>query len=394
MSDRIQKIVAQLPDLKSVTTVWDTAESRLAEGDAAFVADLGIALANKYGSRATEVWQYRSVFDRLLRLLTTAPGRGHIEQALRLLSAGGSGSGSASGAGAGAGAAKRKPARYAASLLAAGQAPENLTAVFAGGSSRARASEELRMCLVHELVLRGVALGDFPEIERWATSPHWSHHPLAWLPLELSALEEAPPLPSYTVSGSSYSMPYGPQDGPGATLSKAAHIPSATASTTEAFSEAATAAVANWAEESNGRSEAVTYELAEPFEAGALPDLLVSLDLECLRGVGPRKRLALASCPPDDAWRILFAAASTGGAYNNGEYGAYGRLAAWRSVAALSGAPTEATPAEVERSAQACDWHSFGAATKWFEGVAWDIGLVSVAPNARRLAILVATDTD
>ncbi|MEV0265437.1 DUF6183 family protein [Streptomyces sp. NPDC050617] len=390
MSDRIQKIVARLPDLKNVTEVWNTAESRLAEGDAAFVADLGIALANRYGSRAAEVWQYGSVFDRLLRLLTTTPGQGHVEQALRLLSA----AGARPASGSGSGSAKRKPARYAASLLAAGQAPENLTVVFAGGSSRAGASEELRSCLVHELVLRGVALGDLPEIERWATSPHWRHHPLAWLPLELSALEEAPPLPSYTVGGSSYSMPYGPQDGPGATLSNATRVPPATETTTEAFSEAAAAAVANWAEESNGRSETRTYDLAESVEAGSLPDLLVSLDLECLRGVGPRKRLALAACHPENAWHILFAAASTGGAYNNGEYGAYGRLAAWRSVAALSGAPAEAAPDEVERSAQACDWYSFGAATKWFEGVAWDVGLASVAPGARCLTVLAATDTD
>ncbi|MFF3934357.1 DUF6183 family protein [Streptomyces hirsutus] len=28
------------------------------------------------------------------------------------------------------------------------------------------------------------------------------------------------------------------------------------------------------------------------------------------------------------------------------------------------------------------------------EGVAWDMGLVSVAPGARRLAVLAATDTD
>lgn len=370
----------QLPDLKSVTKVWDTAERSLTKGDAAFVADLGIALANRYGSSAAEVWQYRSVFDHLLRLLATTPGQEHVEQALRLVSV--------------AEPTKRKLARYAASLLAAGQTPENLTAVFAGGSSRAGASEELRMCLVHELVLRGVTVGEMPEIEGWATSPHWRHHPLAWLPLELSAIEETPPLPSYSVGGSSYSMPYGSQDGPGVPLGDVTHVPWATETTAAAFSEAAAAAVVNWAEESNGRSESGTYDLAEPVEAGGLPDLLLTLGLECLNGVGPRKRLALSSCRPEHAWRMLFAAASAGGAYNNGEYGAYGRLAAWRSLAALSGEFLEAPLGEVERNALACDWYSFGAATKWFERVAWDIGLVSVAPGARRLAVLAATDTD
>ncbi|MFJ8545948.1 DUF6183 family protein [Streptomyces sp. NPDC093586] len=380
MSDRIQEIVTRLPDLKKVTEVWDTAERRLAQGDAEFVADLGIALADRYGSSAAQIWQYRSVFDRLLRLLTMAPGPEHVEQAVRLVAAASPG--------------HRKLARYAASLLAESRTPHELTFVFAGGSSRAAASEELRFCLVHELVLRGVTIAESPAIEAWATSPHWRHHPLAWLPLKLSAIEDAPLLPSYSVDGGSFSMPYGPQDGPGVTLGSVTHLPQVADTTTEEFSEAAAAAVANWAEESNGRSETGTYDLAEPVETERIPDLLATLELKCLNGVGPRKRLALSSCRAEHAWRMLFAAASTGGAYNNGEYGAYGRLAAWRSVAALSGTSTAVPFSEVERNAQACDWYSFDAATKWFERVAWDIGLVSVAPGARRMAVLAATDTD
>ncbi|MFF8545041.1 DUF6183 family protein [Streptomyces werraensis] len=265
---------------------------------------------------------------------------------------------------------------------------------FTGGSSRAAASEELRACLLQELVLRGVTVAESPAIEAWATSSHWGYHPLAWLPLELSVIEETPPLPSYSVGGASYSIPYGPQDGPGVALGSVTPLPQVTETTTEEFSQAATAAVANWAEESNGRSEAGMYELAEPVEAEILPGLLAALGLECLSGVGPRTPFALSACRPEHAWRMLFAAASTGGAYNNGVYGAYGRLAAWRSLAALSGASTAAPVGEVERNIQECDWYSFGAATKWFERVAWDIGLVSVTPRARRIAVLAATDTD
>ncbi|MYT69755.1 MULTISPECIES: DUF6183 family protein [unclassified Streptomyces] len=380
MSDRIQKIVMRLPDLKSVTEVWDTAERRLDQGDVAFVADLGIALASRYGSSAAQVWQYRSVFDRLLRLLTTASGQEHVEQALRLVSAASPGN--------------RKLLRYAASLLADGQTPKDLAITFTGGSSHAAASDELRACLVHELVLRDVTIAELPAIEAWATSPHWQHHPLAWLPLELSVIEDAPPLPSYSVGGASYAMPYGPQDGPDVALGSVTPLPKVTEATTEKFREAATAALVNWAEESNGRNEAGTYQLAEPVGAASLPGLLAALRLECLSGVGPRRRLALSACRPEHAWRILFAAASTGGAYNNGVYGAYGRLAAWRSLAALSGAFLTAPVGEVERNIQECDWYNFEAATKWFEGVAWDIGLVSVAAGARRIAVLAATDTD
>ncbi|MFE0403860.1 DUF6183 family protein [Streptomyces nigra] len=49
--------------------------------------------------------------------------------------------------------------------------------------------------------------------------------------------------------------------------------------------------------------------------------------------------------------------------------------------------------ADGRRKGHECDC-SFGAATEWFEGGAWDIGLVSVAPGARRIAVLAATDTD
>ncbi|WP_250403766.1 DUF6183 family protein [Streptomyces cellostaticus] len=63
--------------------------------------------------------------------------------------------------------------------------------------------------------------------------------------------------------------------------------------------------MANWAEESNGRGEAGTYELAEPVEAEVLPGLLAALGLESLGGVGPPNTPAESEQPPDarQAWR-------------------------------------------------------------------------------------------
>jgi hypothetical protein len=103
--DQMHKIVKELPDLEDVTRVWAVADGRVAQGDAAFVADLGIALAKTYGTRE-QMWQYRSVFDHLLRLLTTTSGPENASQALRLVS-------SAAGT-------SRELDRYAASLLASG----------------------------------------------------------------------------------------------------------------------------------------------------------------------------------------------------------------------------------------------------------------------------------
>ncbi|WP_024761463.1 DUF6183 family protein [Streptomyces exfoliatus] len=375
MADRIQKIVTELPGLKSVTGVWKVADRRLAQGDAAFIADLGIALAGAYGSEPRPIRQYGSVFDHLLRLLATNPGPGNVGQALRLVSS--------------TGAAHRKLDRYTASLLASGHPAEELAAAFTG-----HASEELRGCLVHELVLRGVVVTETPGIAGWATSPHWKHHPLGWLPLALSDVEGQPDLPSYSTRGSSHSMPYGPPENGRVAAERAAYVPPVEETTTPAVAKGISSAVANWAEESNGRIEARVFGLAAPLDAESVPSALLAPGLQCLKGAGKKTAFSVVACPPDQAWRVLFAAASSGGAYNSGARGAYGRLAAWQSLACLAGAKEGVSAEEVEARVRECAWYGFYADTKWFERVAWDVGLASVSPEGRRLAVLAATDTD
>ena len=382
MVDQVEQILATLPELTNLSGVWEMLDRRSAAGDAAFLAELGIALDERYGSTADQVRQYRSVFDHLLRLLTITPGQKNIEQALRLVSAAGSGG--------------RRRDRYVASLLASAHPPKDLAVVFAGGGARGDALEELRACLVHEMVLRGVAVTKARRIAPWASSSHWRHHPLGWLPLSPSGMEQAPAMPHYSVRGSSCSLPFGPSEGHDLPLDPAftARVPAARETTTPSMASAMAVAVANWADESNGRIEARVFDLAEPVDAQVFPDMLAAVGLECLSGLSRRSRFSIFSCPPAQPWRVLFAAASTGGAYNQGCYGAYGRLAAWRSLAGISGAAEGASPAEVERQVQDCDWFRFDADTDWFEQVAWDIGLAAVRPGHQRLAVLAATDTD
>lgn len=374
--------MADLPGQHETNSVWQLAERRIAVGDADFVARLGIAVAEKGAAAGDHVWQYRSVLDHALRTLTLAPGRENVEQALRLIPA--------------AWPDDRRRVRYAASMLAAGQSPADLAVAFAGGASSGGASEELRACLVHEIVLRGAAITETPAIARWAGSAHWQHHPLAWLPLELSGLEVARTLPSYHSRGGSYTAPYGPSgtDAEPVGRARCAPVPAARDVTTPPGIAAIAAAVANWAEESNGKIEAKAFDLAGPVQAEQVPGALAALGLECLSGLTRRSRFTVYASPPERAWQVLFAAASTGGAYNQGLYGAYGRLAAWQSVAGLCGERAGAPAAEAERKAQACDWFSFDADTNWFEQVAWDIGLAAIRPGRRSLGILAATDTD
>ncbi|WP_144120148.1 DUF6183 family protein [Catellatospora sichuanensis] len=374
MTDRISDIVTGLPQLRSVNDLWHLAERRLAAGDAAFLGDLGVALTERYGSETRDVWQYGSVMDQLLRLLALTPGAANVAQAARLAGGGG-----------------RARTRYTAVLLACGKAPAELAGVFSGGGVGGGGTEELRACLVHELVLRGVCLDETPAIARWAASPHWRHHPLGRLPLSLTALEATPPMPGYHLSGSSHGMPERPAGGH--RIQAGAENPAldVVEVTTAEDDEAIGAAVAGWFAHSNGRHEARVYELAGPATPEDVAAVLPTLDLACLRDADPLP--GLVPCAPEAVWRMLFVSASTGGAYGGGEHGAYGRLAAWRSLGGLAGCPGD-DPAEIEPMALACSWFGLDPLTGWFADVAWDVTAVALGPDRRRLAVLAATDTD
>jgi hypothetical protein len=332
--EQIHEIVESLPNVKDVNEIWNTAEARLVSGDTSFLGDLGAAIVARFGV-GEGFWQGRSVFDRLLRLLAITPGPESLIQALRLISAAHSGG--------------RRLERYAASQLAAGQAPTDLAAVaFGSGGSTGGASDELRACLIHELVLRDVALSDLPQIAKWATSSHWRHHPLSWLPLELSDIEQMRDLPSYSArGGSSHHMPHGPLSGGGSKrLMSGPSAPVATESTTDGIAASISSAVENWTQGSNGRIEARVFNFAQEIGDAVVPAALQASGLECLRDREARGALSISTCTSAEAWRVLFAAASSGGAYNHGCYGAYGRLLAWRSIGALAGAAEDTAAAE------------------------------------------------
>ncbi|KOV11611.1 hypothetical protein ADK60_34375 [Streptomyces sp. XY431] len=366
-----------------------TARRRLRRDGAAFVADLGIGLALRHrsmpaGSDASAAFD--DLFDYLVRLLAVTRGPGHIGELLRLLAAG-------------------RPDdpehdRYVASLLASCQRPADLAAVY---EEKAVASEELRACLLHELVLRGVPVTETPGIASWATSPHWRDHPLAALPLVPAEPEREPDLPAYSVDGSNCGFPYpDPEERHPAPLLETAPV-AAMETTAVATARAMASAVANWAEhpeEPEGRVEARTFAFPEPLEPDALPGALVALGLDCLTDLGelpkPGRKTAFGVVPVEAAevWRFLFAASSTGGAYDSGCYGAYGRLHAWRSLAALAGAPSDAPASAVEAHVRSCTWYRFGADTPWFHRVVWDLGVLALSQDRRRLAVLAATTTD
>ncbi|MGW8363650.1 DUF6183 family protein, partial [Streptomyces wedmorensis] len=191
MTEDIQKIVAELPGLTDVSGVKPIVDERVARGEAAFAADLGIALSAAGKAAEPSAWQYEAVLEHLLRLLATTPGPGNAAQALRLVASAFDSSG--------------KGARYPASLLATGHAAEDLVQAFTGA-----ASDELRSCLLQELVLRGAPVVENPAIATWAAAPERLGHPLSWLPLTLSGIESEAALPSHGGGGSGGGRPVRP----------------------------------------------------------------------------------------------------------------------------------------------------------------------------------------
>ncbi|WP_433046928.1 DUF6183 family protein [Dactylosporangium sp. CS-033363] len=345
-------IAAGIAEREHVQDVLKLAQRRIATGRPAFAAELGIALWRRYGLDERPPWQYRSALDRIVRLLCLSPGT--VPEAVRLSTVIGEG----------------RPVRLAAALLAGGHQPEELGPALGGD-----APGELRACLVHELALRGRPVDVAPP----------AGHPLAWLPGALTPLEGRPAMPRYSLDGTGGALP----SEHSTVLAEAGAVPPLRETTTEDVSVAIEAAVRNWARESNGQVESRTYELGAELVPGAAAATLRGLGLECFDGL-----TTVGAGVAGNAWRQLFTAASGGGAYSSGEYGAYGRLAAWRSIGALAGAPPGATAGETEAAALAAEWYAFAGASPWFANVAWDIGLAAVSAGGRRLALLAATDTD
>ncbi|AWK12874.1 hypothetical protein DDQ41_12395 [Streptomyces spongiicola] len=379
MDHRIEKTVEKLPKAKNVNAVWAELDRRMADGDVSFLGDLGVELLRRSVPGSARVWQYESVLDRAIRLLALAPGGSGVEQLLRLV--------------AGEDRSARKRARYVASLIASAQDADALRPLFRGARSGAGASNELRACTVHELVVRGIGLTDLPEALNWASGPGIGRHPLAWLPLRRSEPESGADLPSYSVQGSTSSLPFGPINEVVRPLPLRSGQFAALASEAADLSSVP-AAVANWADESNGRIEARAFDLEHPLDEPDIPQALLGLGLDCLAGHSRRTDFSVARSAAGAAWSVLFAAASSGGAYNHGLYGAYGRLAAWRSLGGLAGAGVDTTASEVEERAATCGWYRFGAATPWYHNVAWDIGLATLDQERTRVTVLAATDTD
>jgi hypothetical protein len=288
-----------------------------------------------------------------------------------------------------------RPLPEVVAMLAQAQPPESLLALFERHAPDANYQETLT-CLAQEMVLRGTDVVGAASVF-WKQHVVADHHPLSRLPLNLLPEEQMFPgyLRHYNTRGASWST--------SSTSEEMVNAASASINLTVTWTEAVLSeheaeqlrsAVVNWKRESNGKLESRIFHSNTILSAEAVtPALVLSLPLECLAGT-PEVDLLLNMVSVAEALSTLFSAACTGGAYNGGVGGAYGRLEAWKSLAAFVGAEENNPIETVVEQAGRCTWFSFFAKSAWFYDVAWDLGLIALRPDGRTLAILAATDTD
>ena len=217
-------------------------------------------------------------------------------------------------------------------------------------------------------------------------------HPLAVLPLFLLNPERQLILPSYHFRGGSAALPFGPYRPSATPGSTARPLPVPAEDVTDAsVSQLIDAAVDGWVAHSRGQAEARVFRFGAVVTPAMLAGAsLAALPLQALTGVAAPE-IAAREATSAGAFEILFAAASRGGAYGTGLGGAYGRLAAWQSLAGLTGAAAPDTGAGpgaglpgidsvagidgAAAAASAARYLIFSARSRRYRQVAWDIGI-------------------
>ncbi|MFD3698843.1 DUF6183 family protein [Streptomyces sp. NPDC058646] len=346
-------------------------------GDIAYLRRVGSQLTTRYATAARAAQVHGSDLSYLHRLLATTPGRDSVELLLQLLSEQEAAVG-----------ATELQLPLMATMLAQHQPAAILVQTAFADIPEGDRLGELRTCLFHELLLRGVDPDEYP-----ALRPPSRLHTLAWLPDRRRGLETAPDFTSHSANGSAGGVKTGlPAHGrldPPTPRSDAASSMRNSVSVDE-HNLIVAAVEGNWS-----YAEAWVFRPDQPIAPDRVPALLPALPMDCVAGLGPSGRYEIASRPTGDIWSLLFATASIGGFYGRGRYGAWGRLQAWRSLAGLCGAPMGASAAEVELRAEQSTWFHFESDAEWFhhDGGS-NYGIAALSPDGRRLAVLAATDTD
>lgn len=249
--------------------------------------------------------------------------------------------------------------------------------------------------LIQESVARGACYDDVEPISTFWKALSEHAEPLAWLPLHRVDIERSATFRRYRGDASAIHLPSSNVTGELENLNSGSLTGKPFKTVQLTFDQVAAArCVRKWEEHSNGKFEAKLFQTTSPVSVADISAKhLLNLQLECLVGAKQRD-VKVDIVTPERLFAILVSAASNGGAYPSGVEGAYGRLAAWKSLAAIVGIANNASFDEVSSAVKQSGWCSFEASTEWFYNVAWDFGIVCVRPDKRHIAVLAATDED
>jgi uncharacterized protein (TIGR02996 family) len=312
--------------------------------------------------------------DAFVETLVCAPGWAAVESALRAVAQTGG---------------AERTAREYASRLAAHQPRDVLLRALARHGDDPGLGD-LWPCMLQEMVLRGARLAGEQAVESYAAGMRQRGHPLADLPLRLTGVESdldaalawewRPDLPHEQIGTA---LP----DEPEADLPVTWETPDPVA-----CGLMPSAVTAWWGGLGPGRLETRVFEASQPIEESYLSvELVAELGLGSFGGVEERGGF-VERVTPAAAFRALFeASAGTAPFTWNATGGAYGRLAAFRSLAGLTGAVGRHAE-EIAATAEECLWLRFETATWWKDPWSLDLAILAVRPDRTTVAVLAASD--
>ncbi|SES05443.1 hypothetical protein SAMN04487983_102946 [Streptomyces sp. yr375] len=389
-SDPTQRIKEQLDgDLSATSALGEEIRHRVSSEDFEWATLLGAELARRAAHEGEDSSELAFLLDRLQTALATTAGQRSLRALLCLPSSLRAGE-----------PAQARAERRLAQMVATGHRPADIVPVVYGEQLGTAASDEFKACLLQELVLEGVAVPEYPLLRSFGEALVTEDHPLAPLPLHLLPTERALLRPTPAPHDWTWALPP-------ASVEKHSGQPEVRVSpemrrrsvavdpaeiTDPEVAEAMSAAVRHWLEESNGMVAAQEFWSASAVSPDDFAAVFERLPLTAWPTGETRARLHPASS--DRVLQVLLTTAVRSPAYGNGMFGAYGRLAAWRSLGGLVGAAPDAPISHTATLVEQAHWFIADPSSDWFHQVAWDLAVAALRPGGQDIAVLTATDTD
>ncbi|MFF5570744.1 DUF6183 family protein [Streptomyces luteogriseus] len=376
-------------DFSATSALGQEIQDRVSSGEVEWAALLGAEVVRQAAAEGEDGSAHAFLLGRVQTALAASPGRRSLCALMSVpfsLRPGGS--------------AQVTAERRLAQMVALGHRAEDIAAVMYSEEPGTAVSHEFKACLLQELVLKGVPVAEYPVLGSFGETLVNEEHPLAVLPLHLLPAERGLRRPPHAPRDWTWALPPSTvakhSDQPELQVSPEMRRRSAEVDPVEItvaeVAEALGAAVRHWRERSNGLVAAQEFWSPAPVSSDDFAAVFERLPLTAW----PKKEAParLHSASSDRVLRVLLTAAVRSPAYGTGLYGAYGRLAAWRSLGGLVGAPADALINQTAALVEQTHWFIADPSSDWFYQVAWDLAVAALRPGGQAIAVLAATDTD